>query len=73
MAKILLVLQVLVCGDQNFEIAGFGLGNQVAVPEGGPTQFIDGQDLVQPEMTSEGYWSALVEKDSHATRRLRDA
>lgn len=46
----LLVLQILIRGDQKVEATDFRLGDQVAIPESSPGQLIDSHNIIQPEM-----------------------
>jgi hypothetical protein len=60
-----LVLQVLVCCDEDIKAAGFGSGEKLAVPERGPALLTCGSDRVAREEPSNRNRCALIEQDDH--------
>jgi len=66
--KILLITQVLIGGQQDFESGRFGSCQQLAVPQRAPALLRSGSDLVLLEIDAYGNRRGLIEKYSNLGR-----
>ena len=63
--KILLVAQVLVCGNQKFVAIHIRFFEQIAIAQGRPSSFIGGIHRMPVKIPAQGRWRALIKQNFH--------